>query len=166
MKPSHFGKVKAVELHHFSDASSTGYGQCTYIRLIDDNGQVHCSLLMGKARVAPLKPVTIPRLELVAALLSTKISMLLQKELEYTSVKEWFWTDSNIVLGYIGNESRRFHVFVANRVQQIRDHTEPYQWQYISTSENPADIASRGANVQDLMNRPEWLSGLEFLWKN
>ena len=87
VKPSHFGQVKEVELHHFSEASSTGYGQCIYLRLIDENDQVRCSLLMGKARVAPLKPVTIPRLELVAAVLSTKISMLLQKELDYTSVK-------------------------------------------------------------------------------
>ena len=166
VKPSYFGQVKEVELHHFSDASSTGYGQCTYLRLIDEIGQVHCSLLVGKARVAPLKPVTIPRLELVAALLSTKISTLLQKELEYTSVKEWFWTDSNIVLGYIGNESRRFHVFVANRVQQIRELTEPYQWRYISTNENPADIASRGATVHDLLNKPEWFAGPKFLWKN
>ena len=73
VKPSHFGQVKDVELHHVSDASSTGYGQCTYLRLIDENDQVHCSLLMGKSRVAPLKPVTIPHLELVAALLSAKI---------------------------------------------------------------------------------------------
>ena len=106
VKPSQFGQEEVVELHHFSDASGTGYGQCTYIRLIDENHQVHCSLLMGKARVAPLKPVTIPRLALVAALLSTKISVLLQKELEYPTVKEWFWTDSTIVLGYIGNEAR------------------------------------------------------------
>ena len=94
--------MELVEPHHFSDASSTGYGQCTYIRLIDENHQVHCSLLMGKARVAPLKPVTILRLELVAALLSKKISVLLQKELEYPTIKEWFWTDRTIYLDILG----------------------------------------------------------------
>ena len=57
-------------------------------------------------------------------------------------------------------------MFVANRVQQIRNHTAPEQWQYISTSENHADIASRGATVQELTNSSTWLSGPEFLWKN
>ena len=76
VKPSEFGKVKTVELHHFSDASTAGYGQCSYFRLIDEKGQTHWTLLMGKARVTPLKSITVPRLELVAALLSVKISSL------------------------------------------------------------------------------------------
>ena len=59
-----FGMAKKVELHHFSDASSSGYGQCSYIRLVDDKNTVHCSLVIGKSRVAPLKVTTIPRLEL------------------------------------------------------------------------------------------------------
>ena len=66
-KPEGFGTVISTQLHHFSDASTTGYGQCLYVRLVDDKGQIHCSLIMGKARVAPLKMVTIPRLELTAA---------------------------------------------------------------------------------------------------
>ena len=73
-KPPTFGNVTSVQLHHFSDASDHGYGQCSYLRLTDDTGQVHCSFVMGKARVTPLKPVTIPRLELTAALLSVRVS--------------------------------------------------------------------------------------------
>ena len=121
LKPAGFDEVVTAELHHFSDASTSGYGQCTYLRLLNRESKVHCSLIIGKSRVAPLKHVTIPRLELVAALVSVKISALLQRELEYENVTEWFWTDSKIVLGYIANNARRFHVFVANRVQQIRD---------------------------------------------
>ena len=119
-KPSEFGEVKSVELHYFSDASTNGYGQCTYLHLKNDEQQVHCALVMGKARVVPLKPTTVPHLELTAALLSVKISTLLRKVLEYDNVTETFWTDSQVVLGYINNEARSFQVFVANRVQQIR----------------------------------------------
>ena len=79
---------------------------------------------MGKAKVTPIKPVAILRLELTAALVSAKISKMLQRELKYDNVTNIFWTDSRIVLGYIEKEARRCHGFVANRVQQIRNITE------------------------------------------
>lgn len=166
LKPENFGDVVVAELHHFSDASTIGYGQCSYLRLIDDKQQVHCSLVMAKSRVTPLKQVTVPRLELTAALVSVKVSSQLLEELEISNVVEWFWTDSTVVLGYIANDSRRFHVFVANRLQQIRDRTEPYQWNYISSAENPADIASRGITAAELRNRKEWFRGPNFLWES
>ncbi|XP_062608997.1 uncharacterized protein LOC134270774 [Saccostrea cucullata] len=121
---------------------------------------------MAKSRVTPLKPVTIPRLELTAALVSVTVSSQLLDELEISNVVEWFWTDSTVVLGYIANDSRRFHVFVANRLQQIRDHTEPYQWNYISSAENPADMASRGVTADELRKRKEWFRGPKFLWES
>ena len=121
---------------------------------------------MGKSRVAPLKSITVPRLELTAALLSVKVSILLGPELEYDNVSEFFWTDSQVVLGYIQNDSKRFKVFVANRVQQIRDHTRPNQWKFISTIENPADIASRGLTPDEFLENPSWLNGPKFLWEN
>ena len=164
-KPDNFGEVKKAELHHFSDASTQGYGQCSYLRLVNQQNQVHCSLLMGKARVTPLKTVTIPRLELTAAVVSVKVSNFLKRELELTQdAEEFFWTDSKVVLGYIRNESRRFHVFVANRVQQIRDYTDPMQWMFVRTEENPADDASRGITPHELMTTSKWLSGPNFLW--
>lgn len=163
-KPHAFGELTSVQLHHFSDASDHGYGQCSYLRLTDDTGRVHCSFVMGKARVTPLKPVTIPRLELTAALLSVRISASLQEELEYDQITEVFYTDSQVVLGYIKNDARRFHVFVANRVQQIRDNSTPDQWKYIETKENPADESSRGLSPQDLIDS-RWLNGPPFLWQ-
>ena len=119
---------------------------------------------MGKARVTPLKPVTIPRLELTVALLSVRISASLREELEYDQIEEVFYTESQVVLGYIKNDSRRIHVFVANRVQQIRDNSTPDQWKYIETKENPADESSRGLSPQDLIDSP-WLNGPPFLWQ-
>ena len=164
-KPVDFGEAKSVELHTFSDASTLGYGQCSYLRMINGEDKIHCALVMAKSRVTPSKPVTIPRLELTAALLSVKISTFLKKELKYDAISEVFWTDSEVVRSYISNDARRFHIFVANRVQQIRDYTSPEQWRKISTKENPADDASRGLSAQELMDSPRWWSGPEVLWK-
>ncbi|XP_076853956.1 uncharacterized protein LOC143509279 [Brachyhypopomus gauderio] len=161
--PENFGKILRTELHHFSDASSRGYGQCTYIRLVSEDN-VHCALIMGKARVAPTKVVTIPRLELTAAVISAAVSSMLKEELELRIDEEHFWTDSRVVLGYVSNEARRFHVFVANRVQRIRETTDPQQWHYVDTNENPADHASRGLRVSELINS-NWFQGPKFLWE-
>ena len=124
-KPESFGKVKSTELHYFSDASLEGYGLCSYIRLINEDDKVHCSFVVGKARVTPLKQVTIPRLELTAATISARMSKFVRNELSYQEIKKYFWTDSKIVLGYISNVAKRFHTYVANRVQEIRDATDP-----------------------------------------
>ena len=156
--------LKKVELHHFSDASTEGYGQCSYLRLVDTRNRVNCSLVMGKARVTPLKPITIPRLELTAALVSVKVSEMLSRELRYDEVEEVFWTDSKVVQAYIHNDARRFHTFVANRVQQIRERTVPEQWKYIDGKNNPADDASRGLSPKDLLQSSRWLRGPSFLW--
>jgi hypothetical protein len=81
-----------------------------------------------------------------------KVSKFLKTELDLEqdgdAVREYVWTHSIVVLGYINNEAKRFHIFVANRVQQIRDITQPEQWHHIRTHENPADIASRGISVK------------------
>ena len=104
-KPKEFGKVVSVQLHSMSDASTTGYGQCSYLRLKDENGKVYTSFVMGKARVTPRKSVSIPRLELAAATTSVKVAGTLKEELEYDGIEDHYWTDSKVVLGYISNES-------------------------------------------------------------
>ena len=163
--PEQFGAVNKRELHHFSDASTTGYGQCTYLRLIDDAHNLHCSLVMGKSRVTPLRVVTVPRLELQAAIISVKSSDFLKQEMEHEDTHEYFWTDSKVVLGYISNEARRFHVYVANRVQRIRESSDPSQWRYVAKGENPADHASRGLGADELL-ASNWFTGPSFLWEN
>jgi len=79
------------------------------------------------------------------------------------SMRSFFWCDSQIVLGYINSDAKRFHVFVANRVQFIRDHTRVDQWQYVSTGNNPADHASRGLTAAELLDT-NWFTGPQFLW--
>ena len=123
MKPEDFEKITNCTLHHFSDASQSGYGQCSSISLVDDRAQIQCCLLIGKSRVTPLKFISIPRLELTAAALSVKISKLCREELDVHVVDEIFWTDSQVVLGCINSDVHRFKKFVANRVKQICDHT-------------------------------------------
>ena len=103
-------------LHHFSDASQIEYSQYSYIRFANDRAQIHCCLLIGKSRVTPLKFISIPRLELTAAVLSVKISKMLREELDVHVDDEIFWTDSQVVLGCINSDVRWFKVFVANRV--------------------------------------------------
>ena len=156
-------KVKLYELHHFSDASTLGYGQCTYLRTIDERGVISTCLVMSKVKVTPKRPITVPRLELMAAVLSVKVGCFLQEELDIPGIVQYYWTDSQVVLGYIRNETRRFHVFVANRVQQIRQHTSPDQWRYIRSEENPADLASRGLRAAAIKDCHLWWHGPGFL---
>ncbi len=152
-----------IELHHFSDASSYGYGEVSYIRLVTKD-TVECSFVFGKARVASLKPITIPRLELMGAVLSTTVSQMLARELDYDNMEQYFWCDSQVVLGYIRNTSKRFHVFVANRIQVIHERSSPAQWRHVSGSDNPADEASRGISARDLLTNSRWLKGPDFLY--
>jgi hypothetical protein len=162
-KPNDFGSVKSTELHHFSDASASGYRQCSYIRLVNVHEEVHCELVTAKSCVSPLKTITIPRLELTAALVSVRVSTMLHKELDYNIIVNVYWTNSKVVLGYLNNEARRFHIFVANRVQQICDETSPEQWRYVKSKENPADEASRGLTTREFLDSECWLSGPSFL---
>lgn len=118
---------------------------------------------MGKARVAPLKCVTIPRLELTAAVVAVKMDQMLRRELQVTLQNSIFWTDSTTVLRYIENEHSRFKTFVANRVTVIREHSHPSQWHYVKSADNPADQASRGMKVKNFMESNTWLSGPSFL---
>ncbi|KAI2646573.1 6-phospho-beta-galactosidase [Labeo rohita] len=162
--PVNFGKVIKRELHHFSDTSNSGYGQCSYLRFTNEEGNIHCALVIGKSRVAPIKVTTISRLELTAAVISVGMSNMLKQELDYADIEEHFWTDFQVVLGYINNEARRFHTFVANRVKKIHLSTTPQQWRYVPTNENPADHASRGLNAGEIIVS-NWLTGPRFLWK-
>ena len=166
VQPTAFGPLQSVQLHHFADASETGYGTATYMLLSNQAGGKCCTLLMGKARVAPLKRVTIPRLELTAAVVAVKMDQMLRHELQVPLQDSIFWTDSTTVLRYIENEHSRFKTFVANRVTVIREHSHPSQWHYVKSGENPADQASRGMKVRDFVESKTWLQGPSFLLKS
>ncbi|KAK3710896.1 hypothetical protein QZH41_016322 [Actinostola sp. cb2023] len=158
-KPPDFTDVQRRELHHFSDASSHGYGAVSYLRQIDASGKVHCSLVTAKSRLAPLKAMTIPRMELSAAVLATRLDRMIQQEFTITIDSSTFWTDSTCVLRYIENKDKRFQTFVANRVAAILDQSTETQWKYVETSLNPADEASRGMTVDAFLHNKRWTDG-------
>ena len=95
-------RCAVLQLHHFADASVTGYAACSYARGRDEaTGEWNVSLVLGKCRVVPIKPVlTVPRLELMASVLSVQLAAKVRESFPMRPV-EFFWTDSTAVLGYI-----------------------------------------------------------------
>ena len=141
-RPHHEG-VK-LQLHHFADASEVGYGTASYLRIEYSDAETECSFITGKSRNAPIKTVSLPRLELQGAFLAARVDSTARKELGFQFDKVVLWSDSMITLNYIKNENRRFQTFVANRVSEIRELTHPDQWRYCPSKINPADDVSRG----------------------
>ncbi|XP_034163934.2 uncharacterized protein LOC117598271 [Pangasianodon hypophthalmus] len=151
-----------TELCVFSDASTKAIGAVAYLKALQKDGQVEVGFVMGKAKLAPLSEPTIPRLELCAAVLAVEMADLIEDELDLELNDIKFFTDSKVVLGYIYNESKRFYVYVHNRVQRIRQSSRPEQWHYVRTEENPADHASRSLPASCLA-QTSWFSGPSFL---
>lgn len=167
LKEPEFGRVINYHLVAFSDASFKGYGAVVYLRQENNEGHVCTSLLVAKARVAPLKSVTVPKLELTAAVTAMKLALSARKEL-MMDCEITFFTDSAAVLAYIRSDQQRWPIFVANRVSTIRDFSQPSQWRYVPSRDNPADLASRGASPSDLdatwWNGPSFLSRSQSSW--
>ena len=103
--------------------------------------------------------MTIPRMELSAAVLATRLDQMIRRELDLSVDSSTFWTDSTCVLRYIENKDKRFQIFVANRVSAILDQSTATQWRYVETSLNPADEASRGMTVEALLKNDRWSQG-------
>ncbi|XP_060566919.1 uncharacterized protein LOC132725749 [Ruditapes philippinarum] len=164
LKPAGFGEVKSATLHHFSDASEIGYSIVSFIRLLNKDNRVHCAFVIGKSRVAPMKQITVPRLELTTATVAVRTDKMLKSEIDIKLDESVFWTDSMAVLRFIENSSARFQTFVANRLSVIHDGSNPEQWRYIPTKINPGDIASRGITVDEL--NKSWIVAPDFLWKD
>ena len=164
MKNAEYDEAE-LDIHTFSDASERGYGCCSYLKCIDKDGQVSTTLIMSKGRISPIKQVSIPRLELQAAVMSAQVNDMLCKEFDLPISRSYFWTASQIVLSYIKNTDRRFKVYVGNRVSMIRNLSHPDQWQFVPGTENPVDYIPRGMSPQQLMSSA-WKEGPEFLKEN
>ena len=119
LKPGDAANDSTTELHLFADASKVAYGAacCIKLKYVDDT--VKIIFLLGKSRLSPIKLVTIPRLELCAAVLAAKIYEVISSELEYDVTRTYFWSDSMTVLGYIRNTTARYKTFVANWIATI-----------------------------------------------
>ncbi|XP_077369860.1 uncharacterized protein LOC144014155 [Festucalex cinctus] len=160
--PSTLTTAYRKELHIFSDASIKAIAAVAYLKVFSSTEKCHTGFVLGKAKLAPASAHTVPRLELGAAVLAVEMAELVERELDVSIDTMQFYTDSKVVLGYIYNQTRRFYVYVANRVQRIRKSTKPEQWHYICTTKNPADVATRSVPAAELADTT-WLTGPHFL---
>ncbi|KAM8702168.1 hypothetical protein ACLKA7_000726 [Drosophila subpalustris] len=149
------------EIHSFCDASMVAYGSCIYIRS-ETHGLVSTRLLCSKSRVAPLKTLTIPKLELSAALLLSELIVSIAKSVQFECTYHC-WSDSTVALAWIREAPSNFNAFVSNRVSQIQERTKGMIWHHVPTQLNPADILSRGCTPLELLNNHLWAEGPEFL---
>ncbi|GFW39870.1 integrase catalytic domain-containing protein [Trichonephila clavipes] len=148
-----------IEIHGFSDASERAYAAVVYIKCFNESGQSQTKLLCSKSRVAPLKTLTIPRLELSAALLLSRLVKKVVPILQLSIHKIRMWTDSTIALAWIKTEPHKLKTFVSNRVAEIQALSKDYHWKHVSSKNNPADLISRGCNVDELLKNEMWFSG-------
>ena len=158
-------QIDNVSLHTFVDASEDAFGAVAYVRYSYQDGTISTNIVAAKTRVAPSIATSIPRLELMGAVIGVRLSTRIASVLELHMSQAVFWSDSQNVLWWIHGHSRDFKPFVANRVGEIQTSTDPEQWRYIPTSLNPADILSRGMTAADLAKCDRWWKGPEFLRK-
>ena len=152
-----------IQLHVFGDASEQAFCSVAYFRFCYSSGAVRCAFVTAKTRVAPKKPLSIPKLELQAAVLSARLAVVVIKEHDYIIDSTYFWTDSSTVFQWIRGESKRHPAFIANRIGEILDTTEPSQWNHCPGRLNPADDGSRGLPVTSITSESRWLNGPAFL---
>ncbi|XP_055844795.1 uncharacterized protein LOC129911111 [Episyrphus balteatus] len=157
------GDLSRVELHGFSDASEKAYGAAVYLRVEDDKGQAKMHLLIAKSRVAPVQPVSLPRLELCGAVMLAQLLDYATQVLGNKNIKQFAWTDSTITLSWIRASPTKWETFVRNRVGEIQRLTPIKIWKHIPTQHNPADLVSRGVLPSDLLENTLWWNGPDFL---
>ena len=153
-----------VELHVFSDASLKAFSACAYFRTVKDEG-VTVTFIIGKSRLAPIKGSTIPRLELQAGVLASRMKNCIDVEMALPIDKIFVWSDSMVSLAYIHNEGKRFSSYVMNRTNEIREKTSIEEWNFVPGKLNPADLGTRPIKDPTSEDKPitKWISGPDFL---
>ncbi|XP_062703655.1 uncharacterized protein LOC134286102 [Aedes albopictus] len=155
-------EAETIQIHIFADASQLAYGTCAYIRSTNAAGVVKVSLLSAKSRVAPLKQLSIPRLELCGALLAAELYEKVKSSLQLDA-KCYFWLDSTVALCWINASPSAWGTFVANRTSKIQLATPNCSWHHISGTENPADCLSRGLTADTIIDFDLWWHGPQWL---
>ncbi|XP_053620234.1 uncharacterized protein LOC128680823 [Plodia interpunctella] len=159
-----FSSAETLELHVFVDASEVAYAAAAYWRSVNDKGEVQVSLAAAKARVAPIKIVSIPRLELQAAVLGGRLAHAVELHHSRRPDRRVLWTDSRTVLSWLRAGSRSFKPFVAHRVAELEETTTTSEWRWVPTADNVADDATRRVQT-DFTAAHRWFRGPEFLYK-
>ena len=120
---------------------------------------------MCKISNGPVKPLTLPRLEVSAAYLLAKLLNWTKQALAFDSSKTYCWSDSTITLNLVNTEPNLLKTFVSNRVAHIQEFTSSVEWRHVSSSENPADLISRGQMPQEFLNSAGWQNGPNWLFR-
>ena len=156
-------KPTDYELHVFTDASDIGFAACVYLRAQYGQETFSLNLIMAKARVSPLRQLSIPRLELQGAVLGARLCASVKKELGEIATRIFYWCDSQTVLQWIHSKTCKYHAFVAHRVTEISDTSTAIQWRHVPGELNPADDGSRGIPALHLTSQHRWFRGPDFL---
>ena len=155
-----FNYTTPIKLRIYCDASSQAYAACVYVEFVNNEGITQRRLILSKTRVSPLEKYTIPRKELLGAVLAVRLATVVKKFLSDWNITETkFYTDSLNVLFWIRSIGKQWGVFVENRVQEIHSNSSPYEWRYIPGEDNPADAPSRGITYEQLVNSKTWMNG-------
>lgn len=155
-----------IQMHIFTDASEQAMGAAIYLRCVDANHQISVALITSKAKVAPVKRVTIPRLELTAARLGAQLFQFTKSAFRFDKVDAYFWTDSTIAVHWIKRDPAVSNPFVANRVVEIRQMCEGANWRHVDGAQNPADLLTRGISAAQLSATDLWWKGPVWLAKS
>ncbi|XP_053691482.1 uncharacterized protein LOC128739998 [Sabethes cyaneus] len=155
--------LHTLQVHIFVDASSSAYSAVGYFRIVGKHGP-HVALVTAKTKVAPLKAITIPKLELLAAVLGTRLLNSICSVHTLTTIKRFLWTDSSTVVAWIKSKQRKFNSYVAVRVGEILATTSADEWRWISTKDNVADDATRWGKGPNVTINNRWFNGPEFLY--
>ena len=156
-------KVVELNIHTFTDASESAYAAAVYTRHVYESGDVTVRMIASKSRLAPLKAVSIPILELLGALIGTQLTTQVCRALKISSHEVTQWVDSVNVGYWISGQSKEYKPFIANPVGKIHECSVPSQWRYVPTNVNPVDHGMRELTVEELANTSQWLNGPEFL---
>ncbi|XP_064470081.1 uncharacterized protein LOC135384827 [Ornithodoros turicata] len=150
-------------LHVFCDASPKAYGAVVYLVTERDKAHSEASLLLAKSRVAPVKHVSLPRLELMGAVIAARLLRCVRATLSMPEVEAVLWTDSEVALHWIHGSSQEWKPFVKNRVVDIQEITDSRQWRHCPGCDNPADLLTRGINCLRLLDDVCWWHGPSWL---
>ena len=156
-------KVIQKQLHGFCDASEQAYAGAVYLRAVDENNNPHIALIMANTKVAPIKRLTIPRLELCGATILAKLLHYVARILAIPLENVFAWTDSTVTLSWLHGNPKRFKMFVGNRGAQIIEMVPHFCWHHVYGLDNPADSASRGIFPGELARNHLWWHGPSWL---
>lgn len=155
---------QTVQLHVFTDAGEKAYGCVAYFRF-ENGGVVQCAFIEAKAKVAPLQYLSIPRMELEAAILGARMMKSICENHSFPVLKRFLWCDSDTVVSWVKSDQRRYRPFVAYRIGEIISTTNPEDWRWVNSKSNPADDLTKWGKETEIKSSNRWYKGPEFLYQ-